>query len=239
MLAKEEAFVGVAEGKIRDLSLMLEGVTAYDSESLRNAFVRLSAALGEGVLTQQQYAIMINDSLDLYEDIATKETELANNLETVLSDFKSIAESARSLADGLLVSDQSTLSDQLKFVEAQRQYRVALAGAMDSDTESMSNLSSITSKMLELGQNTFTDKVDYDRLLATSVADIRNVESVNERRADNTQAQLDALKSVKDEITTLREEMKIGDSTIAANTASTTKRLDEFATIGMRVEVIA
>lgn len=235
LLADEEAFVGVAEAKIRDLSLMLEGVTAYDTEGLRNAFVRLSAALGEGALTQQQYAVMVNDSLDLYEDVAAKEAELAGNLKTVMDEFRSIADSARSLADDLLLSESSTLDNALKMEEAQRQYRVALAGAMDGDQDAMGDLSSITSKMLSLGGNTLSDRLDYQRMFATSIADIRGVETINDKRADEAAAQLAATNALKDEIAALREEIKAGESTIASNTDKTRKRLDEIATVGIKV----
>ena len=81
----------------------------------------ISDALGQGAITQDQYAALFNYSLDVFEDTARATEEVTASLDN-------LRDAAKSLADELLVSDSyTTLAYGQQLAEA-RQYDEAMQG---------------------------------------------------------------------------------------------------------------
>lgn len=236
-LANEEAFKGVSAEGLRSASLLLEGVSAFDVTALENTFIRLSAALADGSVTQQQFAVLFNKSLDVFEDTEKLESEAnalqEESLSSVFDQFKKVAEAAESLADKLLLSADSTLSLGDKFAEAERQYSEVLLRARAGEAVTSSELSTATTSLLTAGGNTFSSRLEYSRLFANVVSDIREVETESDKRASEAEAQLEELRSLKKEIEDLRAESREGTAQVASNIAKTNRRLDEWAINGL------
>lgn len=224
-------------GLSRDASLLLDGVRAFDPESLEAAFLRLSDALVKGAIDESEYKTLFNVSLDIFEDVESQSRKLTDT-------FDALRRAAQSLADQLLLDQgRTTLSGAQQLEEAQRQYRTVLAKAMGGDVEAAQDLSGISRSMLDIAKNTYSSSVDYARLFATTVADARAMESIPVptlpayRGEDN--ATVTELRALRKELEALRAEQRDGQAQIANGTNRTAKRLDEWTYNGMpAVEVL-
>lgn len=72
MMQSTELFNDLSAEATRDVALLTEGVTQFDADGLYNAFLRLSDALGQGVINSPQYDSLINHILGVYQGVSDK-----------------------------------------------------------------------------------------------------------------------------------------------------------------------
>ncbi|WJJ93449.1 hypothetical protein [Neopusillimonas aromaticivorans] len=137
-LAKDAAFAGVEGAALRDMSLLVDGIKAFDPDSWERSMIRMSDALGQGVIDEGQYAALFNYSLDVFEDTARTTQQLEQS-------FDRLRDAAGSLADELLLDrDLTTLSFGQQYAEAQRQYQEVMRRAMSGDVDAAGDLDRVT-----------------------------------------------------------------------------------------------
>lgn len=107
------AFSGMDSAKLRDISLLIDGLKSFDPTSFENAFTRISGALVDGLITVDQYAALYSYSMQVYEGTAKNALE---TLKQTGSDAMQILENAINKAkeaQQVIVDQLTTLSDSL------------------------------------------------------------------------------------------------------------------------------
>lgn len=166
-IADKASFAGVGATKLRDVSLLLDGLTAFDSVALEGVFNKLANALSTKQISEAQFIDLFNLSISTFTD----ETKLLE------SEFGRLRDTVRSLADALLVGDLSTLNPGAKQAEAQRQYDETLAKARAGDEQALGELDTVTRNLLSIGRLSAASAVEYATLFGTVIAQLRSVES--------------------------------------------------------------
>jgi tape measure domain-containing protein len=167
VIAKSDAFTLLSNTSMRDMSMLLDGVKSMDAGSFQNAFYKLSDALHNGVLSAEQYKELFDLATKMYqgEDILAGIKASANALE-------SLKEAALSLADQLMRGSETTyLSSADRFDELNRQYLAAVANGNAQE------LSSIVNDYLKSAKDASKSQIDYNRIAANVISDVRRVES--------------------------------------------------------------
>jgi len=222
-LAGEEAFSGLGSAGLRDVSLLLDGLKAFDPTSFENAFLRINDALITGAVTQEQYNVLFNTALDEFEGLGTS----ASGVKSALGQLR---EAARNLADELLLGDKSILNVFQKTSEAQRQYNEVIERARSGNATS-SELSSGVNNLLDAQLNSASTKFEFDRQFATVVNDLRSIGQTTEDK--RLEEQKKSAAELKAEIKQLRQEFNAANVAIARSTAKTADVLGRWASVGL------
>lgn len=218
-------------GLSRDAALLIDGVRAYDADSLEKAFIRASDALVKGIITEGEYATLFNTSLDIFQDVEAQSAELTRT-------FDALRDAAKSLADELLLDKNlSTLSGPQQLEEAQRQYRETLAAAFEGDAQAGQSLGGVAKTMLGIAQATAGNGTDYARIFGATVADARQLEAIQTPTLPVYQASQDEtvreLRALREEVAALRADQREGLARVASGTNTTAKRLNEWTNNGL------
>lgn len=222
-LASEEAFSGLGNTGLRDISLLLDGLKAFDPASFENAFLRINDALITGAVTQEQYNVLFNTALDEFEGLGTS----AGGAKSALGQLR---EAARNLADELLLGDKSILNVFQKTSEAQRQYNEVIERARSGNATS-SELSSGVNNLLDAQLNSASTKFEFDRQFATVINDLQSIGgSAEDRRLAEQKKSTEELKA---EIKKLREDLNAANVAIAKSTAKTADVLNRWSVVGL------
>lgn len=225
-LSGSAAFAGSSQAQIKGVSLLLDGLKAFDSNSFEKTFLRLNDAFIKGVLTQEQYEALFNLSLDTFEG-------LNGEIGGVTSEFQKLREASKRLADELLVDQSLTsLNPNQTFTEAQRQFSETVNLARQGDSNAISNLSGSARTLLSLGR-TLQDQGSYNALFGRTVAILRGLESAGGgRRADFVDV-VDKLDEVKKELSEMKSRIDAGNTANATSNSKTAKILDKWDVLGM------
>lgn len=225
-LSSQEAFNGSSSGQIKNASLLLDGLKAFDPVSFENAFLRLNDAFIKGSLTQDQYTSMFNLALDTFEG-------LNSEAGGVTSEFQKLRETAKSLADDLLLNRElTTLNHGQTLSEAQRQFNDVVSRARLGDSNAISDLPDISNTLLSLGR-LFQGEGDYNVLFGRTVAILRELEqSGGGDRADFDDV-VDGLENVRDSIIDMESRLNSGIVANAVHTSKTSKILDRWDALGL------
>jgi hypothetical protein len=166
-LAKTAAFEGSTAAQIRDASLLLDGIKAFDAESLQGAFLKLSHALDTRKITEAQYVEAFNVGIATFTD----------QLDDTSSAFGRLREASRSLADALLVGDLTTLSPGAKAAEARRQYDETIAAARGGDENATGRLEEVSRTLLDASKASASSALEYASTFGLLIRDLRDLES--------------------------------------------------------------
>jgi len=167
-IAELDSFSGSSDTQIRDVSLLMDGLQAFDAVSLENTFNKLSNALASKKITEGQYADLFNQSIATFTD----------EINTLESTFGNLRDVVKSLADALLVGNMTTLNPTQKLAEAQRQYDENLVMARTGDAQAVSDMRGVADSLLNIGKLTVSDYVSYATIFGTVIADLRNLEAL-------------------------------------------------------------
>lgn len=153
----------------RDLSLLIEGITAFDPESFEKSFTRIADALNKNKINEAQFAKLFNIALDSFEGLSTGVGKTAGSLED-------LRRSAKSAADSLLVDKKVTvLSPQQQLKAAEQQFNELIKRARSGDTSVSGQLEGAARTLLEAGQASLSNQTD---LFGFVQASLRSVEGV-------------------------------------------------------------
>ena len=228
-LASDKAFADTSTSGLRDISLLLDGLSAFDPQSFENAFLRINEALASGRINEQQYSTLFNTALDAFEGL----DDAAGGVKGA---FGQLRDAARSLADELLLDEGlSTLNSRQSLVEAQRQFDVLMARAKGGDASAAGELSGTSRDLLRIARDSVSNKADYDFIFGKTVAELRDLEGVgpvNSSRLD-VQPVVEELKLLREEVKRLREENNQGNRSVASGTTRTRRKLEEWSANGM------
>jgi hypothetical protein len=222
-LAGEEAFNGIGSTGLRDISLLIDGLKAFDPASFENAFLRINDALITGAVTQEQYNVLFNTALDEFEGLGTS----AGGAKSALGQLR---EAARNLADELLLGDKSILSVFQKTSEAQRQYNEVIERARSGNATS-GELSGGVNNLLDAQLNSASTKFEFDKQFATVINDLQSIGQTTEDR--RLAEQKKSTEELKAEVKKLREDLNAANVAIAKSTAKTADVLDRWSIVGL------
>ena len=228
-LQVDPAFAKLTAAGIRDASLLLDGLKQFDANSFEKVFVRISEALNQGALNEEQYAALFDESIKIYTDHDAK-------IKQVTDSFNTLRDAAKSLADQLLIdAGYTSLTGSQTLDEAQRQYNAVLLRALGGDVTAASDLSGITQQMLDIAKQQATDESTYNRLFGATISDLRTVERLQTPKAISEPIKVSAETNAEliEQIKLLREEIRASNAQIASNTDKTNKSLQEFQVNGM------
>ena len=228
-LASDKAFADTSTSGLRDISLLLDGLSTFDPQSFENAFLRINEALASGRINEQQYGTLFNTALDAFEG-------LDDSAGGVKSAFGQLRDAARSLADELLLDEGlSTLNSRQSLLEAQRQFDVLMARAKGGDAGAAGELSGTSRDLLRIARDSVSNKADYDFIFGKTVAQLRDLEGVGPIKSQrlDTQPVVDELKLLREEVKRLREENNQGNRSVASGTTRIRRKLEEWSANGM------
>lgn len=151
----------------RDLSLLIEGVAAFDPESFERSFLRISDALRKNQINEAQFAKLFNIALDSFEGLASGAGRAAGGL-------SEIGKAAKSAADSIRLDRKLTLlNPQQQLQEAQRQFIDVINRAKGGDKQAAGQLEGAARSLLETGQISLSNQSD---LFTFVQAKLREVE---------------------------------------------------------------
>lgn len=211
-IAKKAAFEGVDATGIRDASLLLGDLKAFDPVSFENTFTRLNDALIKGKLTEDQYGVLFEQAMETYQGLDDKISEVTKT-------FDDLRKTAKGLADQLSITEAA--SPALGLAEAERQYRATLAAAMGGDSNAISGLNGAVSALVDAGKGAFSSSDQQADLVARIVSDMRQAEI-----AQPVNPYVEANAPVVSELQGLRQQIKDLQATMAAlqKSAAATER---------------
>lgn len=222
-LAKQAAFDGVTNEKLREAAFLIEGIRAFDPASFEAGFNRLNDALIRGAVSQAQYDALFAQALGTFQGAAEGATDALNDLRKGIG----------SLADKLLLGEFSTLSDPMRLGEAERQYRAALVAARSGKGDAGAVESSVDA-LLGVGRATAATEAEFNRLFGSVYSDLRGMETdlrdptyrtadAAERIADNTDGLKATIEELKAELKTVQAKLDTGNG-YAKSTANSTRQ---------------
>ncbi|MCZ2397820.1 MAG: phage tail length tape measure family protein [Chitinophagales bacterium] len=228
-IQENPAFAKLTAAGIRDVSMLLDGLKQFDVSSFEKVFVRISEALNQGALNEEQYAALFDESINIFTDHDEK-------IKQVTDSFDSLRKAAESLADQLLIdAGYTSLSGSQTLEEAQRQYNEIMLRALGGDVTAASELNGITQQMLDIAKQQSQDESAYNRIFSATISDLRTVESLQTPKVLSEPIKVNAESNAEliEQIKLLREEIRASNAQIASNTDKTNKSLQEFRVNGM------
>lgn len=209
----------------RDLSLLIEGITAFDPESFEKSFTKIADALNKNKINEAQFAKLFNIALDSFEGLSTGVGKTAGSLED-------LRRSAKSAADSLLVDKKVTvLSPQQQLKAAEQQFNELIKRARSGDTSVSGQLEGAARTLLEAGQASLSNQTD---LFGFVQASLRSVEGVS-----GTQ-RLEVNQKILKELENMNKRLDDQDKTnlrisaqMASINSSTADTLDRWEKLGM------
>jgi phage-related minor tail protein len=228
-LATNPLFDALGSTGIRDVALMLDGLKSFDAVSFEKVFIRISDAFNLNSINEQQYSALVDTSLNIFDDYD-------NKIKDVTNAFKNLTDAAGSLADQLLIDAGFTsLTGSQTVEESQRQYNEVLLRALRGDVTASGQLGGITQKMLDIAKSQAKSEQEYNQLFGQTVAQLRTVESLSTPTLiiEPIKVQTQSNEDLVNQITLLREELRLSNAQIASNTDKTNKRLLDFQVNGL------
>ena len=211
----------LGEGQsMRDLSLLVNGVSKYDNQAFYEAFARISDALGSGSISNEQYKTLFDYALGTYQGVSDEAKATA-------SAFERLRDSMKSFADSLLIGDKTTLSPEATLTEMQRQYAEAFKAAADGDTDAISEYQSLANGLLD--KLLYSTQAEYNVAFGRTYGDARTLEAqgVNMLAQQQNNSVVTELKSLNASLTKrvgdLEKNLTAALAQIAKNTADTVK----------------
>jgi hypothetical protein len=176
-LEDSAAFAGETNSFVRKVALMLQGVSEFDIPALENSFLKLSGSFSKGNISQDQYNEAIDFAVSQFEGLSSETEKLDQQIQEVQSTFESLADAARSLIDGLLVSEQTTgLSPEQRLLEARRQQREVFDLASAGDEAAISRLSGVTDTFLNTAKSLAGSAEEYNRTFFSTIGQLESLE---------------------------------------------------------------
>lgn len=216
-LINTNAFNNVSSENLRDISLLLDGLKEFDSNSLERAFLRITDAFNKGVITQDQYTELFNQSMTAFKG-------LSNEADILKDSMVSLQKSMQSYADKLLIDrSKTTLSVNNTQNELIRQYEQARVGAMSGEQDAVSKFLSLADQMTDISR--FGSRAEYNTAFGKVYGDVRNIESMALKmssKPDNT----GVVEEIKNLQTVITQEVMLALQQIAKNTKDTSNKLD-------------
>lgn len=216
----------LGEGQsMRDLSLLVNGVSKYDNQAFYEAFARISDALGSGSISNEQYKTLFDYALGTYQGVSDEAKATA-------SAFERLRDSMKSFADGLLIGDNTTLSAGATLKEMQRQYAEAFRLAAGGDTEAVSTYQQLANGLLD--KSLYSTQAEYNVAFGRTYGDARALEAqgVNMLTAqqNGVVTELKALNaSLSKRVEDMEKNLTAALAQIAKNTADTSRGVEVLA----------
>ena len=168
--------------------------------------------------------------LSVLDDFKNKMVNVSDGVSGAFSDLRDVT---KQIVDDLLLSPGVTILNPFqKLSEAFTQFEGTLSLAGAGDSGAISDLPSATKNLVDASLNAATNKVQYDRLVATTIASLRRSGYVPTPKAD-LDTVVTELKSLKGQI----EEMRLSNERLSEqnllNTGKTADYLRRWNTIGM------
>lgn len=163
-LSGEAAFAETESTALRDISRLVESVSAFDAAGLERAFVRASVALKDGTITLDQYTALIDYSQGVYlgassalEDLAGSAANLEaiarerEGLERQLLELQGDTAAIRALERAELFEANRELYDRINALRDEQAATEAAAQALEAITREREGLEG---RLLQLQGNT-------------------------------------------------------------------------------------
>lgn len=167
-LSSSSAFADESNRSIRDISLLLDGIKAFDPESFEVAFLRINNALAQGTINQKQYNVLFNSALDTFEGL----DGAAGGLKSAFGQLK---EAASSLANDLLLDQKfTTLSPDARLKEAERQFNDVINRAKFGDGSATGLIDRAAKTLLETGQIALSNQTDLFTFVQARLREVGN-----------------------------------------------------------------
>ena len=167
-LSSSSAFADESNRSIRDISLLLDGIKAFDPESFEVAFLRINNALAQGTINQKQYNVLFNSALDTFEGL----DGAAGGLKSAFGQLK---EAASSLANDLLLDQKfTTLSPDARLKEAERQFNDVINRAKSGDGSATGLIDRAAKTLLETGQIALSNQTDLFTFVQARLREVGN-----------------------------------------------------------------
>lgn len=168
--------------------------------------------------------------LSVLDDFKNKMVNVSDSVGGAFSELRDVT---KQIVDDLLLSPGVTILNPFqKLSEAFNQFEGTLSLAGAGDSGAISDLPSATKNLVDASLNAATNKVQYDRLVATTIASLRRSGYVPTPKAD-LDTVVTELKSLKGQI----EEMRLSNERLAEqnllNTGKTADYLRRWNTTGM------
>lgn len=165
-IANDPAFAGMSPTALRDTSLLLDGLQAFDPVAFENTFLRLNNALVTEAITREQYAVLFNRSLDIF-----------GGMDEAAKAIDDMRRAAGSFADAFLLSSGTTLMGRAQFAEAYRQYQGLLARVRGGDVGAFGDLTDAATTLRDRGNSTFSTFLEAQNLQDQIVDAFRDIEA--------------------------------------------------------------
>ena len=209
----------------RDLSLLIDGIEAFDAESLERSFTRISNALGKNQINEAQFAKLFNIALDSFEG-------LGDGADNAIDGLTLLGRSAKNVADSLLIDRKfTTLNPQQQLKEAERQFNDVITRAKSGDKSAAGQLDDAAKTLLDTGQIALSNQTD---LFTFVQARLREVNTDGQRERLEVNASI--LKQLETMNKRLDDQQKI-NTQITAQVASinlrSTETLERWEKVGM------
>lgn len=209
----------------RDLSLLIDGIEAFDAESLERSFTRISNALVKNQINEAQFAKLFNIALDSFEG-------LGDGADNAIDGLTLLGRSAKNVADSLLIDRKfTTLNPQQQLKEAERQFNDVITRAKSGDKSAAGQLDDAAKTLLDTGQIALSNQTD---LFTFVQARLREVNTDGQRERLEVNASI--LKQLETMNKRLDDQQKI-NTQITAQVASINLRsvetLERWEKIGM------
>lgn len=230
----EQLSTQFADTQRRDASLLLDGLSAYDSGAFERSFARLNNALNKGDISTDQYRELFDLSIKTYQGTENA----ANDLQDA---FAELRRAAKSLADELLIDKGlSPLSTPQRFAEIRRQYEETIEKARTGDLDAIGDMEGITRTMLDAARNNAGSAEEYNLFSAGTIRTLRDLEAEQplvlnptpllSGRSNATEDMLKELQALRAEIAAMREANSAENVAIAKATNKTANVLDAVTT---------
>jgi hypothetical protein len=171
--------------------MIVGGVSANDTTSLENAFVRMSDALGRGIITQGQYFDMV--------ELAATRYNPADAAKGVAAEFANLRSAAKKLRDSLLIDSQlSALSGSAKILDARRQYQETFALAATRDPDAVNRIDSVARAYLSTIQSNSGSVAEYQNAYVDVLAKTAELQQMGIESVDTQQQMLKELRGLQE-----------------------------------------
>ena len=233
-LAASGAFAGASGTQIRDASLLMDGLTAFNAPAMEATFNRLSNALATKKITEAQYVDIFALSVDTFRGIDEE-------AEAVKTAMQSLADAMGGFADKLLIDQQrTTLGAAQSLDEINRQYAVARDSATTGDREAVDKYQSIAMAMLD--KKLYDDQAAYNDAFGKVYGDARNLEILGVTTLNSINGGGEIISELRNlnnslsgRVEQLEKNLTTALAQIARNTARTSSGIEQINTVGIPV----
>ncbi len=227
VLKQNANFQMLGDEQVKAMSFLLDGIKAFDANSLEAGFMRITDAFAKKTLNADQYKSMIDIAASTYKG----PEEAAKSM---VDSFTRLRDAMRSFSDQLLTDSRfTTLTSEQSLEQLLLQYGQAKSSAAAGDDPGGQKYQQLATALLD--KSLYSSQAEYNTVFSRVYGDALKLESIGS--ANGSQSVVAELRRANQELVKKVDDMK-GELTaaliqIARNTSKTSQGIEQLNTVGL------